>query len=157
MTDASHNTDTPARRTAAQSQGRAPEPLSEDHPPLDEIAFAHASERMAAEILDYYCIRWQYEPRTFPLEWDGAGNVIQSFSPDFYLLDFDLFIELTTMSQKLVTKKNRKVRRLKELYPDINIKIFYQKDFRALLARFGIASEARCHSEGGGFVPAESR
>ncbi len=113
------------------------------HPPLDQIAFAHASERVAAEILDFYRIRWEYEPTTFPIEWDGKGNVIASFSPDFYLPDFDLYIELTTMSQKLVTKKNRKVRRLRELYPDVNIKIFYQKDFRRLLARFGVAAR-RC-------------
>jgi hypothetical protein len=122
------------------------------HPPLDQIAFAHASERVAAEILDFYRVRWQYEPTTFPIEWDGNGNVIASFSPDFYLPDFDLYIELTTMSQKLVTKKNRKVRRLKELYPDINIKIFYQKDFRRLLARFGVASAAVAHADGGGMV-----
>jgi hypothetical protein len=129
-----------------------------DHPPLDEIDFAHASERVAAEILDYYHVRWSYEPKTFPVEWDGKGDVIASFTPDFFLPDFDLYIELTTMSQKLVTKKNRKVRRLKELYPDVNIKIFYQKDFRALLARFGIASVPRDHVAGGGFVahaPAE--
>jgi hypothetical protein len=96
-----------------------------------------------------------YEPKTFPLEWDGKGNVIVSFTPDFYLPDFDVYIELTTMSQKLVTKKNRKVRRLKELYPEISIKIFYQKDFRALLARFGIAAEARGHAHGGGFVASD--
>jgi hypothetical protein len=130
----------------------APGAPRSDHPPLDEIHFAHASERVAAEILDYYRIRWEYEPRTFPIEWDGAGNVIASFTPDFYLPDFDLYIELTTMSQKLVTKKNRKMRRLKELYPEINIKIFYQRDFRALLARFDIAAEAREHADGGGFV-----
>ncbi len=123
-----------------------------DHPPLDEIAFAHASERVAAEILDYYHIRWRYEPTSFPLEWDGEGNVIAYFTPDFYLIDFDQYIELTTMSQKLVTKKNRKVRRLKELYPEVNIKVFYQKDFRALLARFGMTSAAVPHAEGGGFV-----
>lgn len=123
-----------------------------DHPPLDEIAFAHASERVAAEILDYYRIRWQYEPKTFPIEWDGEGTVIASFTPDFYLPDFDMFIELTTMSQKLVTKKNRKARRLRELYPEVNIRIFYQKDFRALLARFGMTTEARGHAQGGGYV-----
>jgi hypothetical protein len=123
-----------------------------DHPPLDEIAFAHASERVAAEILDFYRIRWQYEPRTFPIEWDGQGRVISSFSPDFYLIDFDLYIELTTMSQKLVTKKNRKLRRVKELYPEVNVKIFYQKDFRRLLARFGVPSESVEHSQGGGVV-----
>jgi hypothetical protein len=107
---------------------------------------------VAAEILDYYQVRWLYEPRTFPLEWDGSGRPIAYFSPDFYLPEFDLYIELTTMSQKLVTKKNRKVKRLQELYPEINIKIFYQKDFRALLARFGIASSSQAHAAGGGFV-----
>ena len=127
-------------------------PGAQDHPPLDEIVFAHASERVAAEILDYYRLRWEYEPRTFPIEWDGKGNVIASFTPDFYLTDFDVYIELTTMSQKLVTKKNRKVRRLRELYPDVNIKIFYQKDFRRLLARFGVPSEPVAHAEGGGVV-----
>ncbi len=132
-------------------ESAAPEPPS-SHPPLDEIPFAHASERVAAEILDYYRIRWEYEPRTFPLEWDGKGNVIVSFTPDFYLIDFDLFIELTTMSQKLVTKKNRKLRRLRELYPEVNAKIFYQKDFRRLLARFDIASAPVPHADGGGVV-----
>lgn len=114
------------------------------------VVFAHASERVAAEILDYYHVNWQYEPTTFPLEWDGQGNVIVSFTPDFYLPDFDVYIELTTMSQKLVTKKNRKVRRLKELYPEVNIRIFYQKDFRALLQRFGAVAVDVPHSEGGG-------
>jgi len=127
-------------------------PSTVDHPPLDEIAFAHASERVAAEILDFYRIRWQYEPRRFPIEWDGKGNVIAYFTPDFYLMDFDTYIELTTMSQKLVTKKNRKVRRLKELYPDVNIKVFYQKDFRALLARFGMTAREQPHAGGGGVV-----
>ncbi|MDO8963808.1 MAG: hypothetical protein Q7W30_04865, partial [Coriobacteriia bacterium] len=123
-------------------------------PVSDRVAstdFAHPSERVAAQILDFYRIDWEYEPTTFPIEWDGDGEVIASFSPDFYLPDFDLYIELTTMSQKLVTKKNRKVRRLKELYPDVNIKIFYQKDFRRLLFRFGIPSQPQMHSEGGGF------
>ncbi len=119
---------------------------------LDEMGFAHPSERAAAEILDYYRIRWEYEPTTFPIEWDRAGNVIASFSPDFYLVDFDLYIELTTMNQKLVTKKNRKVRRLKELYPEINVKIFYQKDFRRLLARFGVGVEEQPRKAGGGLV-----
>ena len=132
-----------------------PDP-SLQHPPLDEISFAHNSERVAAEILDFYHVRWLYEPTTFPIEWDGKGNVIASFSPDFYLVDFDAYIELTTMSQKLVTKKNRKVRRLKELYPDISIRVFYQKDFRKLLARFGVGTTPVAHSKGGGVAPASA-
>lgn len=136
----------------AVAQIPKPDP-EQAHPPLDEIAFAHPSERVAAEILDYYHVRWLYEPTRFPLEWDAAGNVIAYFTPDFYLVDYDVYIELTTMSQKLVTKKNRKARRLKELYPDVNVKIFYQRDFRALLARFGIASVPLERSQGGGVEP----
>lgn len=125
---------------------------SQSRPSVDEIDFAHPSERVAAEILDFYRVRWEYEPTTFPIEWDAHGNVIASFSPDFYLPDFDVYIELTTMNQKLVTKKNRKVRRLKELYPDVNIRIFYQKDFRRLLHRFGLAPEDQSQRTGGGVV-----
>lgn len=136
----------------ADSPEDSPVDATKTHTPLDEIPFAHASEQVAAEILDFYRISWHYEPTTFPLEWDGKGTVIASFTPDFYLPDFDLYIELTTMSQKLVTKKNRKVRRLRELYPDVNVKIFYQKDFRRLLARFGIESEPVAHADGGGVV-----
>lgn len=103
----------------------------------DEVEFSHPSERECAKILDFYRIPWEYEPTTFPIEWDKKGKVIQSFAPDFFLPDQNLFIELTTMSQKLVTKKNRKVRRLKELYPHVNIKIFYQRDFKNLLLKYG--------------------
>ncbi len=116
------------------------------------VAFAHDSERVAAEILEFYNVRWEYEPRSFPIQWDASGKPISYFTPDFYLPDFDLFIELTTMSQKLVTKKNRKVRRINELYPEINIKIFYQRDFRALLGRFGVTSTPQPHAAGGGFI-----
>ena len=60
------------------------------------------------------------------------------FRPDFYLPDEDVYIEITTMSQKLVTKKNRKVRRLKEVRPDIQCKIFYQRDYLHLLVKYGL-------------------
>lgn len=110
---------------------------------IEDINFAHPSEKQCAKILDFYGIQWDYEPKSFPIEWDKKGIVVQSFTPDFYLPEFDLFIELTTMSQKLVTKKNRKVRRLRELYPDINIKIFYQRDFRYLLLKFGLHTQKR--------------
>ncbi|MGM0365457.1 MAG: hypothetical protein ACQEP5_02850 [Actinomycetota bacterium] len=102
----------------------------------EKIKFAHESEKEFARILDFYRIRWEYEPKTFPLEWDEDGNVSVSFTPDFYLTDYDLFIELTTMNQKLVTKKNRKIKKVKELYPDINIKLFYKKDFHSLIFKY---------------------
>lgn len=104
----------------------------------DEVRFAHRSEAEFAGILDFYGIDWEYEPRSFPLQWDETGRVIESFNPDFYLPEYDLFIELTTLKQSLVTKKNRKVRRLRELYPDVNIKIFYGRDFRHLLLKYGL-------------------
>ncbi len=100
-------------------------------------SFAHASEAELARILDFYDVRWAYEPDTFPIGWNLDGDVVESFSPDFYLPDLDLYVELTTLKQKLVRKKNRKLRRLRELYPDIQIKLFYARDFRMLLLKFG--------------------
>jgi hypothetical protein len=100
-------------------------------------AFAHASEAELARILDFYDVRWAYEPDTFPIGWNLDGDVIESFSPDFYLPDLELYVELTTLKQKLVRKKNRKLRRLRELYPDVRIKLFYARDFRMLLLKFG--------------------
>ena len=105
--------------------------------PAVRPAFAHASEAELARILDFYQVRWKYEPDTFPIGWSMTGEVVESFSPDFYLPDLDLYVELTTLKQKLVRKKNRKLRRLRELYPDVRIKLFYARDFRALLLKFG--------------------
>jgi len=90
-----------------------------------------------ARILDFYEVRWEYEPHTFPILWNLDGAVVESFSPDFYLPDLDLYLEMTTLRQKLVRKKNRKLRRLRELYPSINIKLFYARDFRALMLKYG--------------------
>ena len=100
-------------------------------------AFAHASEAEMSRILDFYAVRWEYEPHTFPILWNLEGDVVESFSPDFYLPDLELYLELTTLRQKLVRKKNRKLRRLRELYPDLNIKLFYARDFRALMLKYG--------------------
>ena len=104
----------------------------------DTLSFAHASERQFAQLLDFYAIAWEYEPRSFDIEWDALGKVTQRFTPDFYLPDFDLYIEITTLNQKLVTKKNRKVRRLRERYPEITCKIFYQRDYLSLVTKYGL-------------------
>jgi hypoxanthine phosphoribosyltransferase len=101
------------------------------------VPFAHASEAEMSRILDFYAVRWEYEPHTFPILWNLEGNVVESFAPDFYLPDLDLYLEMTTLRQKLVRKKNRKLRRLRELYPDLNIKLFYARDFRALMLKYG--------------------
>ena len=90
-----------------------------------------------ARILDFYAVRWDYEPHVFPILWNLQGDVIESFSPDFYLPDLDVYLEMTTLKQRLVRKKNRKLRRLRELYPNVRIKLFYARDFRALMLKYG--------------------
>jgi hypothetical protein len=100
-------------------------------------AFAHASEAEFARILDFYEVRWEYEPHVFPILWNLDGVVVESFSPDFWLPDLELYVEMTTLKQSLVRKKNRKLRRLRELYPAVRIKLFYGRDFRALMLKYG--------------------
>ena len=100
--------------------------------------FAHPSEEELARLLDFYQIRWEYEPRTFPVRFDPDGRVIEAFTPDFFLPDFELYLELTTLKQSLVARKNRKVREFREKYPDISLKVIYGRDYRNLLKRFGV-------------------
>src|SRR6185295_13708399 len=96
------------------------------------------SEEEFARLLDFYGVRWQYEPRTFPLRQADDGRILEAFSPDFYLTDLDLYIELTTMKQGLVTDKHRKLRALQALYPDVQIKLLHKKDYLSLLSKYGI-------------------
>jgi hypothetical protein len=102
------------------------------------VRFAHNSERQFAKLLDFYNICWDYEPRTFTLEWDRDGRPAQAFTPDFYLPAYDLYIEITTLNQNLVTKKNRKARRLREQYPEVSIRVLYQRDYLHLLVKYGL-------------------
>ncbi len=104
--------------------------------------FAHPAEEIFARILDFYGIPWEYEPRTFPLAWDEAGNVVEAFTPDFYLPDQDLYIELTTLRPQLSTRKNRKLKRLQELYPEVNIKLFKRRELRNMMLKYGLTEEA---------------
>ena len=98
--------------------------------------FGHPSEEEFAKLLDFYRIEWLHEPRSFPLAWQD-GKVVEMFTPDFYLPELDLYIELTTLKQSLITEKNRKLRRLRELYSDINIKLLNKNDYLRLLAKYG--------------------
>ena len=99
--------------------------------------FAHQSEAELARILDFYGVLWQYEPDIFPIAWNTDGAVVESFAPDFYLPEIDLYLELTTLKQALVRKKNRKLRWLRQLYPEVRVKLFYARDFRALMVKYG--------------------
>ena len=100
------------------------------------VPFAHPSEEEFAGILDFYGVTWEYEPRTFPLQ-EKEGRLALAFTPDFYLPDLDLYIELTTLKQKLVTEKHRKVRLLQERYPEVRIKLLHRSDYLSLLAKYG--------------------
>jgi hypothetical protein len=105
---------------------------------VTRASFGHPSEEMFANLLDFYRIQWEYEPRSFPLQWDKDGGVTEAFTPDFYLPELDLYVEVTTMKQSLVTRKNRKVKMLRAIYPHINIQVFYQKDFQDLVFKYGL-------------------
>jgi hypothetical protein len=98
--------------------------------------FAHRVELECAKILDYYGVPWEYEPRSFPLAHDEKGRVVEAFRPDFYLPEQALYLEVTVMKQSLVTRKNRKIRKLRELYPDVKVKLFYKRDVERLGQRY---------------------
>jgi hypoxanthine phosphoribosyltransferase len=109
-------------------------------PPKSEtLRFAHESEHRFARILDFYGVQWEYEPVEFALEWDADGRQVSGFRPDFWLPEPGLFVELTTLNQRLVTKKNGKVRRLAQLHPDVRVTLLYQRDTLALLSKYGLA------------------
>jgi hypoxanthine phosphoribosyltransferase len=128
-------------------EARIPAPAT-----IEEARFAHESEEEFARLLDFYGVRWEYEPRTFPLKHAADGRVVEAFSPDFYLVDLDLYIELTTLKQGLVTDKHRKIRSLRELYPGTNIKLLYKRDYLTLLAKYGIGMTDEAEHLGPGEV-----
>jgi hypothetical protein len=98
--------------------------------------FANRSELECAKVLDYYRVPWDYEPRTFVLEEGEDGRVLEAFTPDFYLPEQDLYVEVTVLKQSLVTRKNRKLRKLRERHPDVRIKLFYKRDLERLAQRY---------------------
>jgi bifunctional protein TilS/HprT len=114
---------------------------------LRQTSFAHPSEEDFAKLLDFYCIEWLYEPRCFPLRWEG-DKIAEMFTPDFYLPELDLYVELTTLKQNLLTEKNRKLRQLRELYPEINIRLLNKSDFLKLLAKYGYGPLGEAKVEG---------
>jgi len=114
---------------------------------LRPTGFAHPSEEDLAKLLDFYCIEWLYEPRSFPLRWNG-GKIAEMFTPDFYLPELDIYVELTTLKQDLITEKNRKLRQLRELYPEVNIRLLTKSDFLKLLAKYGYGPLGEAKVEG---------
>ena len=137
MDDTPNSSQTHAARP--RSSPPRPEPIPNPKRPDGEpITFSHPAEEAFAKVLDFYHERWEYEPMTFPLSWDETGRVTMAFSPDFYLPDEDLYVELTTMRQRLVTQKNRKLRLLSELYPGVKCKLIYRRDVANLAVKYGL-------------------
>lgn len=116
--------------------------VQETLPPLrwllqpDDHRFAHPAEIELARLLSFYNVRWAYEPTTFAVRWRDDGSPEEFVTPDFYLPEHDLYIELTTMRQRLVTRKNRKFRLLRENYPNVRVRILYRRDFARLHSTF---------------------
>ncbi len=129
------------KRKKATEKGRSTSPS------IIPSTFSHPSEEEFAKLLDFYRIEWLYEPRSFPLAWKG-DSVTEMFTPDFYLPELDLYIELTTLKQSLITEKNRKLRRVKELYPEVNVKLLNKSDYLKLLAKYGYGSLAEAKVQG---------
>ena len=126
---------------------RSPRASSLPTTTLRPTSFAHPSEDDFAKLLDFYCIEWLYEPRSFPLRWKG-DKIAEMFTPDFYLPELDLYIELTTLKQNLLTQKNRKLRELRALYPEVNIRLLNKSDFFKLLAKYGYGPLGEAKIEG---------
>ena len=134
-----HSAESRASEAAATLLSVVPEtPVFQAYCGSDSPRFANPAELEYAKVLDWYGIPWLYEPRTFVLERDEEGRVTEAFSPDFYLPDQDLYLEVTVMKQSLVTRKNRKLRKLRALYPEVKCKLFYERDFERLAARYGL-------------------
>jgi hypoxanthine phosphoribosyltransferase len=104
------------------------------------IRFAHRSEEDLAKLLDFYRIEWEYEPRCFPIAWSSGGAPVEFFTPDFYLPEYHLYVEVTVIKPKLQTRKNRKVRLLRESHPGVRIKLLKRHDVQRLCGRLAAAS-----------------
>jgi hypothetical protein len=91
-------------------------------------------------LLDFYGVAWEYESRTFVLEEDESGRTLVAFTPDFYLPAHDVYLEITTLDQRLVTRKHRKLRRLRELHPEVKVKLLYRRDYLALRAKYAFSA-----------------
>jgi hypothetical protein len=107
---------------------------------LSRADFAHPAEADFARLLDFYRITWAYEPRRFPILWNELGEPVEFFTPDFYLPEYNLYLEVTVVKPKLQTRKNRKVRLLREAHPEVRIKLFTRRDIERIFSRLGIAS-----------------
>jgi hypothetical protein len=90
--------------------------------------FAHEAEVECARALDALGVRWVYEPHMFVLSRDAEGRVREAITPDFHLPEIGIYLEVTAMRQRHVTRKNRKLRRLHDLHPGVRCVPLYARD-----------------------------
>jgi hypoxanthine phosphoribosyltransferase len=102
---------------------------------MSRVPFAHASEAELARMFDFYRVAWEYEPRSFPIAWNPLGRPVEFFTPDFYLPEYDLYVELTVAKPARNTRKNRKVRLLRSHHPHLNVKLFTRRDVERIFSR----------------------
>jgi len=102
---------------------------------MSRASFAHASEAELAKLFDFYQLCWEYEPQSFPIVWNKLGNPVEFFTPDFYLPEYDLYIELTVAKPVRNTRKNRKVRLMRSHHPNIHVKLFTRRDVERVFSR----------------------
>jgi hypothetical protein len=116
---------------------------ADSEPRAERRLYANDSERAFAELLEFYGVRYEYEPVEFVLEWRRDGRPRAAFRPDFYLPDHGCFVELTTLDQRLVTRKHAKLRRLRHLYPEVEVNLLHRRDYEALASKYNIRDQRR--------------
>lgn len=94
------------------------------------VAFVTPTEEGLARLFDGLGIRWVYEPDEFPLEYHPDGRIKSAFRPDFYLPDLDRYVEVT--GQTKLTRKNRKMRLMAELYPHVEVHLLSRRELAVL-------------------------
>jgi hypothetical protein len=96
--------------------------------------FAHVAEEQFAKILNFYEIEWQYEPTMFILRTDEEGMIRKGFTPDFYIPEYDVYVEITVMGKP--QKKRKKIAETNNLYPDVNIILMNRSDMEGLRKKY---------------------
>jgi hypoxanthine phosphoribosyltransferase len=102
---------------------------------MSRVTFAHASEAELARLFDFYRITWEYEPRSFPIVWNDRGRPVEFFTPDFYLPEHDLYVEVTVAKPARNTRKNRKLRLMRSHHPLVTVKLFTRRDVERVFSR----------------------
>lgn len=86
------------------------------------IYFYSRWEANIARLFNYSDIKWKHQPKIFDLK-------TQTYTPDFYLPEYDMYIEVKNFLWKYSEIRDRKFRKL---YPDINLILLLKKNYLEL-------------------------